>query len=118
MVGTVDQVLFAALKSRHLVVRHLAVAGKVVIIDEVHAYDGYMATFLMRALEWFGAYGVPTIVLSATLPADRRRELLSSYDKGPAQAFAGTLGNMITRLRPHTVSSAGHKPNRLAKAQH
>ncbi|MFJ2738837.1 CRISPR-associated helicase Cas3' [Streptomyces sp. NPDC087440] len=77
--GTIDQLLFAGLKSRHLVLRHLAVAGKVVVIDEAHAYDTYMSVYLDRVLSWLGAYGVPVVVLSATLPAARRRELAEAY---------------------------------------
>ncbi|MFJ4939015.1 CRISPR-associated helicase Cas3' [Streptomyces pseudovenezuelae] len=77
--GTVDQLLFAGLKSRHLALRHLAVAGKVVIIDEAHAYDTYMSTYLDRVLSWLGAYRVPVVVLSATLPAARRRQLTEAY---------------------------------------
>ncbi|MDI1461086.1 CRISPR-associated endonuclease Cas3'' [Catellatospora sp. KI3] len=82
VIGTIDQLLFAALRAKHLALRHLGLAGKVVVIDEAHAYDVYMNQFLDRTLEWLGAYGVPVIVLSATLPAQRRAALLEAYDRG------------------------------------
>ena len=80
--GTVDQALFAGLRSRYLMLRHLALASKVVVIDEAHAYDEYMEQFLTRVLEWLGAYGTPVIMLSATLPSARRRAFLEAYDRG------------------------------------
>ncbi|WP_026116428.1 CRISPR-associated helicase/endonuclease Cas3 [Nocardiopsis valliformis] len=95
-VGTIDQLLFASLKSRHLALRHLAMAGKVVIIDEAHAYDTYMNTYLDRALAWLGRYGVPVVILSATLPAGRRRELAQAYTgargRGPAEQTYEEIG--------------------------
>jgi len=82
VVGTIDQVLVSALASRHVTLRHLALANKVVILDEVHAYDAYMNVFLARALQWLGYYGVPVVLLSATLPTDIRKDLVAAYNNG------------------------------------
>lgn len=88
--GTIDQLLFMGLKSRHLALRHLALAGKVVVIDEAHAYDAYMSVYLDRVLAWLGAYRVPVVVLSATLPTARRGELLRAYADGDAGSTVKT----------------------------
>jgi hypothetical protein len=88
-VGTIDQVLFAALRSRHLALRHLGLSGKVVILDEIHTADSYMNVYLDRVLEWLGAMMVPVIALSATLDPQRRAELLISYKAGMVRATTG-----------------------------
>ncbi|MFE1028328.1 CRISPR-associated helicase Cas3' [Streptomyces sp. NPDC058818] len=108
--GTIDQLLFAGLKSRHLALRHLAVAGKVVVIDEAHAYDTYMSVYLDRVLSWLGAYRVPVVVLSATLPASRRRELVAAYSgrddavtPGETEAAPSDAYPLLTAVAPGGV---------------
>ncbi|WP_338774656.1 CRISPR-associated helicase Cas3' [Nocardia vulneris] len=93
VVGTIDQILRGALKTRHVMLRHLALANKVVVIDEVHAADSYMSTYLCRCLEWLGAYGVPVVLMSATLPPLQRQSLLDAYRRG---ATDGTSAEPIT----------------------
>ena len=83
-VVTIDQILMAALQRKHLALAHIALSGKVVVIDEAHASDDYMNVYLDSALSWLGAYGVPVIVLSATLTKARRNTMLKAYapDRG------------------------------------
>jgi CRISPR-associated endonuclease/helicase Cas3 len=85
-VGTVDQALLAALQTRHGFVRLFGLAGKTVIVDEAHAYDAYMTTLLARLLEWLGALGSPVVILSATLPRERRTGLVAAYARGAGWA--------------------------------
>lgn len=84
LVCTVDQVLMAALRMKHAVLRDLALANKVIVIDECHAYDSYMREYLKRALQWLGACGAPVVLLSATLPENMRNEYVGAYGHGYA----------------------------------
>jgi CRISPR-associated endonuclease/helicase Cas3 len=81
-VGTIDQALMASLITKHVFVRLFGLAGKVLVIDEVHAYDAYMSTLLERLLEWLGALRCSVVLLSATLPVARRNALLRAWAKG------------------------------------
>ena len=87
-VGTIDQIELGALNVRHASLRLTSLAGKVVILDEVHAYDTYMTTIITRLLEWLHSLGASVILLSATLPAGRRKVLLDTYN---AQSGAGNV---------------------------
>lgn len=81
-VGTIDQALLSVLQTRHMFVRLFGLAGKTVVLDEVHAYDTYMTTLLERLLQWLAALGSSVVLLSATLPSRRRRQLLEAYAGG------------------------------------
>lgn len=87
-VGTIDQALLAAMSVRHMFVRMVALADKVVILDEVHAYDTYMSEILDHLVSWLAALGSSVIVLSATLPTSRRRALVEAYGAKNSEAVA------------------------------
>jgi CRISPR-associated endonuclease/helicase Cas3 len=81
-VGTVDQVLLASLHTKHFYLRMFGLAGKTVIIDEVHSYDLYTGTILDHTLNWLSALKANVILMSATLPTSRLEKLANSYSPG------------------------------------
>lgn len=78
-VGTVDQAMGGVLHVRHSYLKLFGLAGKVLIVDEIHAYDAYMSEIIERLLSWCGAIGIPVVLLSATLPSAKRFSLIQSY---------------------------------------
>lgn len=89
-VGTIDQALKGSIRSGHVFVRLAALSNKVVVIDEIHAYDTYMSRLLDRLLTWLGSLGTSVVLLSATLPSERRAGLVAAWQ-------AGRLGCSIVR---------------------
>ncbi|MFT4172189.1 MAG: CRISPR-associated helicase/endonuclease Cas3 [Rhodocyclaceae bacterium] len=76
---TVDQVLVSVLPVKHRFVRGFALSRCVLIIDEVHAYDTYMNALLDEVLQKQRAAGGCAILLSATLPSQRREQIASAW---------------------------------------
>lgn len=74
-VGTVDQALLPILPVRHHFVRLWGLANRVVVFDEIHAYDAYTGTLLIHLLRWLLSLGSSVVLLSATLPASVRHKL-------------------------------------------
>lgn len=79
VVGTVDQAMLSVLKKPFSLLRILGLIGKVLIIDEVHAYDSYMQSIIFNLLSWTAEYEIPVILLSATLPEVLKKQLIFSY---------------------------------------
>lgn len=75
-VGTVDQALLSVMAVRHSFVRLFGLAGKVVVIDEVHSYDAYTGFLLKELINELAALKCTVILLSATLTRSSRHQLL------------------------------------------
>lgn len=106
-VGTIDQALMAVLQTKHVFVRLFGLSHKTVIIDEVHAYDAYMTTLLERLLEWLAALGSPVILLSATLPKNRRNALLHAYQRGLGVVQTTAENVSYPRISYSTAATTG-----------
>lgn len=81
-VGTLDQALLAVLHAKHQSMRLLGLSRRVLIVDEVHAYDAYMGRLLQQLLCFHAALGGSAILLSATLPQAMRADYLQAYARG------------------------------------
>ena len=80
--GTMDQALLSVLPSRHQSLRLLGLMRRVLVLDEVHAYDAYMQREIETLLEFQAGLGGSAILLSATLPPSIRKRLADAFLKG------------------------------------
>lgn len=81
-VGTLDQALMAIMPFKHQSLRLLGLRHKLLILDEVHAYDSYMVKLLENLLHYHALQGGSVIILTATLPFFLRQKLLTAFYKG------------------------------------
>jgi len=101
-VGTVDQALLGIVAAQHFFIRQFGMAGKVIVLDEVHTYDLYTSTLIDVLIRRLLELGCTVIILSATLTRVRRRELLGwdeTRDGALSDAYpllSGRTGNNIT----------------------
>lgn len=79
-VCTVDQVLVSVLPVKHKFVRGFGIGRSVLIVDEIHAYDSYMYGLLEAVLEQQRLAGGSAILLSATLPFEKKRQLANAWN--------------------------------------
>ena len=100
-VGTVDQVLKTILHYRYSCIGMSGLSDKVIIIDEIHAYDSYMLTELKRLIKWCSFLDIPLILLSATLPTVTKMQLLK--EAGCKEVPSNNDYPLITAFKKHSA---------------
>lgn len=116
-VGTIDQALMSVIAVRHSAVRAFGLAGKVVILDEVHSYDSYTSNLINRLVAELRNLGATVIILSATLRTSSRQALLGIPD---AQSLSGDYPSVTALDESGQVSCAGlqEKSDRIVLLEH
>ncbi|MEN3752597.1 DEAD/DEAH box helicase [Mangrovibacter sp. SLW1] len=98
-VGTIDQALMAVMNVKHGFVRAFGLAGKVVILDEVHSYDLYTGTILNELVAFLRQIDCTVIILSATLSQDRREALLQQTTTSTAYPLITAVPAAVGKKR-------------------
>jgi CRISPR-associated endonuclease/helicase Cas3 len=98
-VGTIDQALMAVMNVKHGFVRAFGLAGKVVILDEVHSYDLYTGTILNELVAFLRQIRCTVIILSATLSQARREALLQQATTSTAYPLVTTVPAMAEQSK-------------------
>jgi CRISPR-associated endonuclease/helicase Cas3 len=120
-VGTIDQALMSIVAVKHFFVRRFALAGKVIVIDEVHSYDYFTGTLVKCLCNELLKLGCTVIILSATLLPKVRNNLIGvdeniiEIDDYPLITGKTCSGEIV---QPH-VTTAPARPSvrRLFKDQ-
>lgn len=79
-VGTIDQALLGIVTVKHAHLRLSSLMRHLLVVDEVHASDRYMAYLLSALIRFYRKAGGHALLLSATLGASARSALLDGDD--------------------------------------
>ncbi len=102
-IGTIDQALLAVMPARHQSLRLLGLVGKVLILDEVHAYDAYTSEPLKRLIGFHAALGGSVILLSATLTRKQRADLIGAFQGGRQATPESTDYPLLTQANASDI---------------
>ncbi len=107
-IGTIDQALLAVLPSKYHTLRLFGLATKVLIVDEVHACDAYMAELLKALLQFQASLGGSAILLSATIPHQMRQDFTKAFLRGcksDADPTHGEAFPMVTSVSAEKIDA-------------
>ncbi len=116
-IGTVDQGLIGVLSTRHGFLRLYGLSGRTVIFDEVHAYDTYTGGLIERLIAWLQVLGCRVVVMSATLPASKREELLRAWSGSATLLPQGTSYPRLSWALPNSVHRVSFAPSRRQRVE-
>lgn len=102
-VGTIDQALLGLLPRRHQSLRLLGLARKVLVMDEIHAYDAYTGNLLEQLLEVHARQGGSAVLLTATLPIEQRHRLVVAWQRGRGVKVVEDLAEAAFPLLTHVT---------------
>jgi len=115
-IGTVDQALIGVLNTRHHFVRMFGLAGRTVILDEIHAYDAYTGGLIERLVIWLQQLGCRVVLMSATLPAARRDSILQAW-AGADVVVPGAAYPRVTWAVPGRITATAFPASRHQQFQ-
>lgn len=95
-VGTIDQALLSVINVRHFFVRLFGLANKVIILDEIHSYDIYTSTLIIKLIATLKRINSTVIILSATL-SDAQKQLILNANSLQKEANYP----LITKIENH-----------------
>ena len=115
-VGTIDQALMSVINVKHSALRAFGLAGKVLIIDELHSYDVYTGSLVRKLISLVIALKGTVLVLSATLQDSVKSQILGRELSHTLYPLASGLvdGEYIS----HAIEPSGAKKISIVRTNH
>ena len=117
-VGTIDQALLSILPTRFNTFRQWALSDKVLIVDEAHSYDPFMAAELETLLRFHRYHGGSAILMTATLPSLMKQSFIAAYGQTQNSDLAyPQLTSVTTDVSSRAVDTVEENKRRIEVLQ-